>query len=88
MNERMFPILRTYEERKRRPADAIRAVPWALVAPYEEQARLNHSQTLERLAQRGGLGPEELYATVHGLKLRDMPTTDVAEAWLTQFAQR
>ena len=30
-------------------------LPWALIAPHEAQAKSNHYQTLERLAQRGGL---------------------------------
>lgn len=30
-------------------------LPWALIAPHEAQAQANHSQSLERLAQRGGL---------------------------------
>lgn len=28
---------------------------WALIAPHEKQALTNHGQSLERLAQRGGL---------------------------------
>jgi hypothetical protein len=44
---RMFPIL-----------DGP-AIPWFLIAPYEAQAQRNHSQTLERLAERGGLGCAE-----------------------------
>ena len=30
-------------------------LPWALIAPHEAQAQANHHQSLERLAQRGGL---------------------------------
>lgn len=86
MTERTFPILRDYRERCARP-DARRSVPWAWVAPHEEQARSNHSQSLERLAQRGGLGPDELYLAVHGQPLRRLwrekfPTVEQAEAWL------
>lgn len=35
------------------------AIPWHLIAPHEAQAQRNHGQTLERLAQRGGLDPIE-----------------------------
>lgn len=30
-------------------------IPFAMIAPHEAQALSNHGQTLERLAQRGGL---------------------------------
>ena len=30
-------------------------IPWDMLTPHEAQAQQNHSQTLERLAQRGGL---------------------------------
>jgi hypothetical protein len=57
MTERMFPILK----------DAcIVAIPWAAIAPFEKQAFENHSQTLERLAQRGGLGPNEAACIIMG----------------------
>lgn len=32
---------------------------------HREQAMNNHSQTLERLAERGGLSPKELWCVVH-----------------------
>ena len=32
----------------------LKAIPWAMIAPHEPQAISNHSQSLERLAQRGG----------------------------------
>ncbi len=35
------------------------AIPWAVIAPFEKQAVRNHGQTLERLAERGGLGVTE-----------------------------
>jgi len=35
------------------------AVPWVTIEPHEAQARRNHDQSLERLAQRGGLSPME-----------------------------
>ena len=37
-------------------------IPWAMIAPHERQADLNHDQSLERLAQRGGLNACEALA--------------------------
>lgn len=34
-------------------------IPWSLLAAHEERALSNHHQTLERLAQRGGLDAAE-----------------------------
>jgi hypothetical protein len=39
--------------------------PRELLKGHEEQAQHNHSQTLERLAERGGLSPKELWCVVH-----------------------
>jgi len=46
-----------------------RSVPWDLVEKFREQAELNHGQTLELLAARGGLAPEELWLAAHGHRL-------------------
>ena len=43
--ERLFPIM------------GGPAIPWSMIRPHERQAERNHSQSLERLAQRGGLDP-------------------------------
>jgi hypothetical protein len=71
-DERQFPVLFQYFERKERP-DCPRTVPWAMLAPHEAMAQSNHSQTLERLAERGGLGPSEIIAVLDGIRLRDLP---------------
>lgn len=61
-----------------------RDVRWELVEPWREQAMRNHGQTLERLAERGGLSPEELYLAAHGLCIRDIGSIDEQAAidWL------
>ena len=64
MSERYFPVLHGYGSQ---------SVPWSMVAPCERQALTNHSQTLERLAERGGLSPAELLAVLDGLRWRDLP---------------
>lgn len=40
------------------------SVPWWFVAPHEAQALANHDQTLDRLAQRGGVDWVELEGIV------------------------
>ncbi|QCO00540.1 hypothetical protein D3093_35440 (plasmid) [Azospirillum argentinense] len=57
---RPFPIL--YPTRP--PTDAPRSIPWSLVALHRAQAQINHVQTLESLAERGGLAPCELLAVL------------------------
>jgi hypothetical protein len=46
---------------------AITSVPWALVdTPKVRELCLNiHEQTIERLAERGGLSPRELWCHLH-----------------------
>lgn len=56
-----FPIIGTNE-----------SVPWELVAPFEAQAIKNHSQTLKRLAERGGLDWHELLAVIEGKGWREI----------------
>lgn len=82
-----FPVLnqqsRRWTERKKMP----RSVPWAFAEKFRLQALENHAQTLERLADRGGLAPEEMYLAAHGLKLfrhglDETTLEDVAIAWL------
>lgn len=85
MTSRTFPILRD----RRAPTDARRSVPWAWVALHEAQARRNHDQSLERLAERGGLSPAELLCVVHGKSLREIMrgtiTAEHAERWLASW---
>jgi len=63
MSERQFPI---------HPSDrkTIASVPWGLVAPFAERAARNHSQSLDRLAERGGLGLQELWCVLNDKDLR------------------
>lgn len=65
-----FPILES--SRKHLPT-LPRGVPWEFVAQFEKQAQSNHSQTLKRLAERGGLCWTELADVVEG-KSWDMQT--------------
>lgn len=40
-------------------------IPWAMIAPHEGQALRNHSQTLRRLHERGGLVWSEALAVLN-----------------------
>ena len=42
-----------------------KSVPWSIVKDHETQAQRNHSQSLGRLAERGGLSPMELWCVVY-----------------------
>ena len=47
-------------------------VPWAVVEPHQRRADQNHGQTLERLQERGGLCPSEMYALLMNKRLADV----------------
>lgn len=72
---RRFPILRHWRPKREQerlglpPPDAVDFLPWEMIAPHEDQARYNHDQTLERLAERGGLDPREAVAVLTGRRL-------------------
>jgi len=90
-----FPILGDGRERLR-VGDAdppLRSLPWESVEPYRESCLAIHDQTLERLAERGGLSIEELwahYAAPATVRSRDWwgmlrspeKTPDEIRAWL------
>lgn len=42
---------------------------WEIIAPHEAQAKINHDQSLERLAQRGGLSCYEALCVLQDRKL-------------------
>jgi hypothetical protein len=79
VSERRFPLLRSHL-----PAGhgCLPSVPWDLVAPHERRARTNHGQSLDRLAERGGLSPGELWVLVHDRPLHECPPEIDAIAWL------
>lgn len=53
--EKQFPIMES---------PVLTSVPWAFIAPHERQAQANHDQSLQRLAERGGLCLQEALAVV------------------------
>ena len=72
MAERTFPVLwqgtRPYLKALA-DLDCPREVPWAFVAEHAEWCQHNHDQTPERLAERGGLSPEEMLAVTRNTRL-------------------
>lgn len=46
-------------------------IPWEMIEPFEHQARRNHSQTLQRLAERSGLFAAEAIAVLTGRSWMD-----------------
>ena len=67
-DEPMFPIL--FNDVRKYP-DCPRKIPWAIIEPHRKQAKENHcGQTLERLAQRGGLDPRELRCVLEDRSLK------------------
>lgn len=58
-------------------------IPWEVVAPFADQAHANHYQTLERLHERGGLSPQELWCVMNRKPLRSFNeiTEEAALAW-------
>ena len=83
MNNKDFPVQLSREELKMFP-DVPRSIAWETIAPFDDQAKLNHcDQDLERLAQRGGLSPWELYCVMHRLRHRD--AWDITERTAVEF---
>ena len=78
--ERMFPVL---------SGKRVKSVPWRIVQRHAWQAKRNHEQTLERLAERGGLSPAELLCVLNDrhwdMRSFEMPLE--REAYEIQFAK-
>jgi len=67
MSDRQFPVLYGYTLKG---LDWMpKSIPWSEAEKFREQAHTNHGQTLERLAERGGLAPEEILDAYNGMRL-------------------
>ena len=51
------------------PIMGFHGIPWEMLAPHARQAMANHDQTLERLAERGGLDPYEAICILEDRKI-------------------
>lgn len=69
-SDRKFPIMGN---------DNIKSVPWAVAEFGRKQAEKNHGQSLERLAERGGLDVLEMAWALTGVGWRGRDLT-VAQA--------
>ena len=83
-SERRFPVLLSQHTREEtdllKRLGCPRSVPWSLLAPHEEQALRNHDQTLQRLAERGGLCPKEMVAVLTDRPWRDVRALSLEES--------
>ena len=78
-----YPILQGEARRSQGPYP--RSVQWDLVKDHECQAQSNHSQSLARLAERGGLSPKELWCIVHDKKYYDPASQEMTEAKVMEW---
>lgn len=52
-------------------------VPWAMLAPHDKQARLNHcGQSLQRLYERHGMGADEVLAVLDDRPWHGIPDAE------------
>lgn len=65
---KQFPLLKTSSQRREYP-DWPDGIPWAMIREHARQAIANHGQSLERLAERGGLSPLEMMCVLLGKEL-------------------
>ena len=70
-NVKMFKVLKGYD--KNELVNVPTFIPWDML--NEEYAELNHSQSLTRLNERGGLCVTELLANIHKQRRRDWTVT-------------
>lgn len=73
---RQFPIMIGHEGTK---GPCPSSIPWDAIRPYAGQALVNHDQTLERLAERGGLDPVEAFFVMTNRTWNNV-STPVSEA--------
>lgn len=75
-------LARVNSTSRRFPIQRGPSVPWEVMAPHESMAQKNHSQSLERLAERGGLSPGEAWCVVNGIDLsRSIETPTNWKTW-------
>lgn len=87
-NERQFPIMLPIRGTK---GPCPQSIPWVAIQNCEAQAHVNHRQSIEKLASRGGLSPIEAYFVITGRNWDNFVLTDEIEreaaAFLTQIVR-
>lgn len=63
----------------------IKSIPMRLLVPFERQAVRNHSQSLQRLAERGGMDSTEILGMVRGLSWSQLKVRPDDEAELIKW---
>lgn len=89
LSEEAFPVLWSESRANCRLLEALgcpKSVPWRLLAPHESQALRNHDQTLQRLAERGGLCPSEMVAIIEDRRWHCMTIEDAVAQLLTALS--
>lgn len=63
-------------------------IPWEMILPHDKQSKNNHSQSLERIAQRGGFSRCESIAvlqdrnwTAIGVEIADKMLKEMVRVW-------
>lgn len=64
----------------------LRMVPMDMLAPFEAQAIRNHGQTLNRLAERGGMSSSEILAVLEGRKWGEVKSCEANDLLLKRRA--
>lgn len=91
-DEKQFPVLFGHgffrEECEREGVPEF--VPWAMLEPHEKQAGINHGQSLQRLAERGGLSVCEMVAVLEDRGWRKMSVKEAMHRlrWFLQAHAR
>lgn len=78
VKEGMFPILGSADKYRR-----VDAIPMSTVKLHAHQCRINHGQTPEELASRGGLSYREMYAVLNNKRYKEV--ADVSEEECKQY---
>ncbi|QKF52772.1 hypothetical protein [Pseudomonas graminis] len=63
----------------------IKQIPMRLLQPFEKQALRNHSQSLQRLAERGGMNACEILGIIQGLSWSQLKHHEDDEACLIKW---
>lgn len=88
---RLFPVIQQnliIVGKKRIRLDTPPFIPWSLLEPYRAAIERFHGQTLERLAERGGLSPTEikLHVVCGSNTSKDgWAEPEAAAKWLSQW---